>query len=78
MILVRIGSDGVEAISFEGCQGVLQDPAVQLWPLVQRELSRLDRAVKRSNCRLVRAVRLRERDVEALVRVGLEPRRGVR
>ncbi len=55
-ILVRIGSRGVMDVSFKSSSNVLDDATVQLWPLIQKELTRLDRIVKRSNVRLARAV----------------------
>lgn len=56
MVVVRIGTRGVEGVSFEASRNLLEDPTVQLWPLLEKELVRLDRAVKRSNSRLVSSV----------------------
>jgi len=56
MVVVKIGSRGVVGVSFESSGDVLDDAAVQLWPIIQRELARLDRTVKRSNARVLRAV----------------------
>lgn len=56
MVIVKISTRGVESVGFESPRGALHDPTVSLWPLLEKELGRLDRAVRRANARVVGAV----------------------
>lgn len=53
MIHVVISPDGVRRVSFEG-HDPMEDPVLCLWPVINRELIRLNREVRRESSRLVK------------------------
>ncbi len=52
MIVVYLSDRGVEEIRFHSAAGTMDDPSLWLWPVVKRELSRLDESVRREASRL--------------------------
>ncbi len=52
MIVVYLSDRGVEEIRFRCAGGTMDDPSLWLWPVVKRELCRLDESVRLEASRL--------------------------
>ena len=51
-LLVKITSDGVQGVAFGSHTGTMKDQALELWPVIRAELTRLDKRVRQASAKL--------------------------
>lgn len=52
MLLVKITCNGVQGVAFGSNAGTMKDDALELWPVIRAELTRLDKRVRQASVKL--------------------------
>ena len=51
MVLIKVTTKGVQGVAFGSNHGTMQDDALELWPVIRAELTRLDKRVRQASAK---------------------------